>query len=305
MNIQANFENILNIFPEQLKLCFYYLASNEISSITEIRITANCPVIIDYGNDSSYICQNGFTKDINKALKGDRVLIYDILNLVCNNSIYAYDTQIKCGFVTLRGGHRVGVIGTTVYENGEIKTIKNISSLCIRVAKPVDMATRDFISHITDDDYCVKNTVIIGKPKSGKTTLIRSAAKYLATPEKSGRLLKVGIIDERMEIASVYNGECMLDVGVNSFVINGSTKSQGVDIMVRGFSPDVIIMDEVWSGGDLNAVKKAIGAGCKVIFTQHGDGKDINRIFNTFPVEKVIYLEKTKSGHKMVYYDKQ
>ncbi len=305
MNIQANFENILNVFPEKLKLCFYYLTAKQLQDITEIRITVNCPVIIDMGEKSSYICTKGFTDNIDESLKGDRSLVYDILNLVCSNSIYAYDEQLKCGFVTLKGGHRVGVLGSAIYENGEIKTIKNISSLCVRVAKPVDMATKDFIKHITDEQLNVRNTVVIGKPKSGKTTLMRSTAKYLATPEKINKLIKVGIIDERMEIASVYNGECMLDVGVNSFVLNGSAKHQGVDIMVRGFSPDVIIMDEVWSTDDLEAVKKAIGAGCKVIFTQHGDGKNINDIFESLPVEQVIYLEKTHSGHKMVYYTKQ
>lgn len=305
MNIQSSFENILNIFPEKLKMCFYYLSEQEINSIIEIRITSNNPVVVDTVFDTSYICNSGFTKSPKNAFRGDKQLVCDILNLISNNSLYAYDTQLKGGFITLKGGHRVGVIGTAVYENKKIKTIKNISSLCIRIAKSVDMVSKDFISSIISANGNVKNTAVIGKPKSGKTTLIRSLAQYLSTPEKINKIIKVGIIDERMEIASVYNGECMFDVGVNSFVLNGASKSDGVDVMVRGFSPDVIIMDEVWSDEDKKAVDKAIGAGCSVIFTRHGTQKDISKIFETMPVEQAVYLEKANMGHKMTYYNKQ
>ena len=295
-------DSILKILPEPLKSSMVFALQNNIN-LNEIRLTAAKPVIADMGDYCRYFkftkkdmpdLKNIFTNNIKDALIADKKMIECVLSLASDNSLYAFENELKCGFITLKGGHRIGVCGTAVYENSIIKTIKNISSVIIRIAKTFEL-NDDYYANQIFDGTRIKNTVIAGRPKSGKTTILRSTAKYLSDCVFGGncqKIITVGLIDERMEIASVLNGENMLDTGINSFVMNGINKTDGCEFMIRAFSPDVIIMDEIWSENDFDAVKRAIGGGCSVICTCHASYKQAQNILNILPAELCVYIEK-------------
>ena len=300
-----NCEGILKILPEPLKSCVNFVLKSNIG-LNEIRLTAAKPVIADMGDYCIYFkyakkditnLNDIFTNDVKDAAVADKKMIDCVLNLASDNSLYAFEKELKGGFITIKGGHRIGVCGTAVYESNKIKTIKNVSSVIIRIAKTFELNDDCFTDRIFDGCR-VKNTIIAGKPKSGKTTILRSTAKYLSDCAFNGKhkkIIKVGIIDERMEIASVLNGENMLDTGINSFVMNGINKTDGCEFMIRAFSPDVIIMDEIWSENDFNAVKRAIGGGCSVICSCHASYEQAQKILGELPAELCVYIEKSNN----------
>lgn len=294
----SNLETIVNILPQRLKLCFFPLREKQLGAIREIRLTAGKPVIADLNGESSYIGFGGLVSDASDAYIATGEDIYAVLNNVCKSSLYAYENQIRQGFVTLPGGHRVGIAGTGVYSEGELKNIKDICALCIRVASCFNQWGFDAVKRIIRGGS-VADSVIVGMPKSGKTTLVRSVSRALASFERKP-IIKVGIIDQRFEIASSMSGKNMLDTGENSFVVSGVTKAHGTDILVRGFSPDVIIMDEVWSDEDIKAVHLARGAGAKVICTRHGNESAVSNALKELGAELAIYIDE---NHCLKYFE--
>lgn len=198
------------------------------------------------------------------------VTAYDV-NLIVKKisqfSRYAFDEEIRNGFITVRGGHRVGLCGTCVIENGGIKTIRNISSLNIRRASEVIGCSDKVIDQIIGDSS-LNNTIIISPPRCGKTTLLRDLARVL-----SDRFRKnVCVIDERGEIGACSEGVPQLRVGERTDVFDRCPKSSGIMLAIRSLAPDVIICDEIGTEEDMKSIIMARNAGVKIITSIHGFG---------------------------------
>lgn len=282
-------EEILRIMPRFIAEEIVHLNLN--NSITEIRIRSKNKIIV--------ICsKNEFVLNLIASPK----IILDILLNVSKMSIYAIQTDLNNGFVVIRGGHRIGVCGEVVYENGRIKNIKNICSLNIRVARQIFGCADSVMPQIIINGI-FQNTLIVSPPGCGKTTLLRDIIRQISNGIKTLGIngKNVSLIDERGEIASCYEGAPTLDIGIRTDVMSNIDKSTGMSMVIRSMAPDIIATDEIGSAKDILAIKAAILSGVKVIFTMHGDSlksvlenENVKELIDMNVFSKIILLSSGK-----------
>lgn len=253
---------ILKYFPMQIRDCIIKNANCKLKDIREIRIRVNKPVILKtFSND--IVIDN---------VNIDKETISKIFECICGNSIYAFTDEISNGFVTIFGGHRVGISGKPLYKDGKIYNIKDVSSLNFRVARQV-IGAGDKIINLIKKNGIFENTLIISPPGVGKTTVLRDIVRQISN---SG--YEVSLIDERTEIAACFNGIPQNDVGKRTDVMDGVNKDDGIRMMVRSMRPDFVATDEIGTDDDAEAIMYAINSGVKVIATAHGNNiQDLNR----------------------------
>ncbi|KYG30963.1 stage III sporulation protein AA [Alkalihalobacillus trypoxylicola] len=201
-----------------------------------------------------------------------------VLNQLSHYSFYAFEEELKRGYITIRGGHRVGLSGKVILENGQVKSLKEISSFNIRIARQTIGVAERLVSQLYDKEW--KNTLIIGAPQTGKTTLLRDLARVLSEgiPLKKIPPLKVGIVDERSEIAASVKGVPQHQLGHRVDVLDGCPKVEGMMMLIRTMSPDVLIVDEIGKEEDRIAIEEAMHSGVKVMTTAHGHSlEDVKR----------------------------
>ncbi len=239
-------------------------ANYDLEFIYEIRIRRNMPICI---NVAGKYFELRSQRD-KKIVFADKRLIDYILLKATDSSLYCYNNQLKNCFIASVGGLRIGVCGEVVYDdNKSIKTIKNISSLNIRIPHEVVNCSKPIQKFIMNENG-INNCLIISPPCCGKTTFIRDIARIIGS---SGKVLNTLIIDERFEICAGNNGEQSLNVGLYADCMSGSSKNLAFTEGVRSLRPDVIICDELAKKEDVDAVKLAINSGVKVIATAHSD----------------------------------
>lgn len=251
-------DEILRVLPVKI--------ANEVKSfllkdsIQEIRIKVNKPVIINLSSKEVILNSIVTLDDIKQ-----------ILVRVSNYSLYAYEEEIKQGYITIKGGHRIGIAGECVLSQGEVRTIRNISSLNIRICREVKGCSNEVMKFITENNR-VFNTLIVSPPKCGKTTILRDIARNISNGMPINSLMgkKVSIIDERSEIASCFNGVPQLDVGIRSDILDNCLKKDGMIMAIRSLSPDILICDEIGTDGDMEALNMAFNSGVNIIVSIHG-----------------------------------
>ena len=180
--------------------------------------------------------------------------------------------RVRQGFVTLRGGHRVGLCGSVVKRDGQIVTLRDISSLSIRVARSVTGQAVELLPRLVERGVFL-STLILAPPGAGKTTLLRDLVRSLSDGD-AGPPLRVGVADERGEIAALCQGEPQLYVGRHTDVIDGCSKAEGLSILIRGMNPQVAAVDEITDPADVQAITEAAGCGAALIATAHGAGRE-------------------------------
>ena len=258
-------------------------------NIEEIRIRINRPIILKLRNQD--ICINYIVteKDIMQTLEK-----------LCENSLYAYKKQIAEGYITVKGGHRVGITGTGVVEEEKIINIKYISSLNFRIAREVKGCSKNILKEIINQkDNTIYNTIIVAPPGKGKTTMLRDIVRNISNgiQELSFTGKNCGLIDERGEIAACYRGIPQKDVGIRTDIIENVSKEKGIMMLIRSMAPEVIACDEIGSSQDVQAIEKAVISGVKGIFTMHGksiddvkNNKEINKLLEKNILEKIIFI---------------
>ncbi len=251
---------LYNILPEWL----YELINKKFVSeyVYEIRIRINKPIVINYKGKDTILCE---TKDYtNNMILGTSELISYILTVATKQSFYAYNDQIKQCFVTTDTGIRIGICGSVVYNNNAVSTIKNITSINIRISHQVQNCSERIINFLTNGQIA-KNTLIISPPGAGKTTLVRDIVYKLSNEKNIQNIL---VVDERYEIAGL-NQNTLIDIGNYVDVISGCEKSFAFYNALKTMNPKIIVTDEISEEEDINSIKYAIKSGVKVIATAH------------------------------------
>lgn len=194
-----------------------------------------------------------------------------LLNKISHFSIYTLEEELKRGYITIEGGHRVGLAGKVILEQGKVKAIRDISSFNIRIAREKVGIAQTLIPRIYRDGWL--HTMIIGPPQTGKTTLLRDIARIISSGDSGSGLpaSKVGIVDERSEIAGCVNGIPQMTFGNRIDVLDACPKAEGMMMMIRSMSPEVLVVDEIGRLEDAEAIMEAVNAGIKLIMTTHGN----------------------------------
>ncbi|MDQ2085299.1 stage III sporulation protein AA [Herbivorax sp. ANBcel31] len=265
--------DILMFLCNDLKDAFKKANPLELVSLEEIRLRAGKPVMIQNRRGSFFFSREGkITNNRFNLFYASQEHILKTLALISENSIYAFQEEIKNGFLTLKGGHRVGITGRVVLEGGNIKNIKDISGLNIRISKEVTGCSSSVTKYIINDNNQIFNTLLVSPPQCGKTTMLRDITRSISDGiDRMGfRGVKAGIIDERSEIAACHKGVPQKRVGVRTDVLDACPKQLGMAIMLRSMSPDVIVTDEIGGSGDKHSIMQVLNAGIKIISTAHG-----------------------------------
>ncbi len=226
------------------------LPSEIITSLEEIRIRTGSSICIISGGREFVI----------DSIPIDYDIMNRILNSLLNHSYYAYEEELAKGYITIEGGHRVGICGRAVLDRGRVNLIKDISSVNIRCSREIIGIAEPLRSDITD-----RNVLVISPPGCGKTTLLRDITRLLSS---SGR--QVSVCDERSEIAGTYLGQSAYDLGPRTDILDGCPKAEGMMMLIRSMGPDVIVTDEIGRTEDAAAIEAAVCAGINIVASIHG-----------------------------------
>ncbi|MEC0089959.1 stage III sporulation protein AA [Paenibacillus macquariensis] len=273
--------NWLELFPEPIRSLLEQLPSTLLDRLEEIRIREGRPLEINAGGEHHFLTLGGkLTHRVEESYKPGGVETHRLLDRISNHSLYTMEEELRKGFITIPGGHRIGLAGRTVLSGGKVEHLRDISGFNVRIAREICGAADAILPHLIDKkEKRMKHTLILSPPQHGKTTLIRDIARQISSGSYGdstvkGSGMKVGIIDERSEIAGSLRGVPSFDVGPRTDVMDGCPKAEGMMMMIRSMSPEVVIVDEVGRPEDVEAIIEALHAGISVIATAHGSSVD-------------------------------
>ena len=296
---------------EGLRACAATLKNME-----EIRIRIGQPLILLDEKEEWFLSKKGgcLTRECGEAYRATVQDMNDMMVFISRYSLFAFEEEIKNGFITLEGGHRVGLGGQAVCHTGGIQTLRNISCMNIRICHEKKDCARNLIPYLyryPDQKYSsIYNTLIISPPGKGKTTLLRDMVRILSDGTRQHLGLNVSVVDERSEIAGCYQGIPQNDVGMRTDVLDGCPKANGMMFLIRTMSPQVVAVDELGSKEDVAAVAYALNCGCSILGSVHAQGLDelekkpvLGEFVRQGYFERFLVIRQTEDGvrHYQMY----
>ena len=289
-----NYTEILKYFPTKVGQVISKQINNN-QNLEEIRLRASKPIILKFTNVEKVLQGIIETQDILQTLQN-----------ICDNSIYSYQNQICEGFITIKGGHRIGITGSVVISDRKVTNINYISNLNFRIARQIIGCSNNLLKHILDvTNNTIYNTLIISPPGAGKTTILRDTIRRISNgiEDINFKGKNIGIVDERGEIAAMYKGVPQNDIGIRTDVLDNIKKSEGMKMVIRSMSPDIIVADEIGSKEDVEAINYGVCCGIKGIFTAHGSSLEdlnlnpaISELIKKQIFERLVFLNKKQKG---------
>ncbi len=290
----SGFEDVSRYLPQRIIQALDNVSNDIKHTATEIRLRAEKPIIIETFKKKFYLCLMGesYIDSMQNIVVSTKEIQETFIKL-CESSVYSFKQEIENGFITIKNGHRVGIVGTLYAKESP----RFISGLNIRLAGQ-QLGCSLKLSETLVKRGCF-STLIVGQPLSGKTTVLRDLVRALASEQF---MKKVVVIDERSEIAACYKGVETMNLGIHTDILNGYSRKKGFEIATRTLSPDIIACDEIGSPDDVSAVVKAKHSGIDVIASAHA--KDLADIMLNPNIRELIYnkcfdyicvLEKTYS----------
>lgn len=258
-------DTIKQLLPDSIQSIINETPPSLIHKLEEIRIRVNRPLELIVEGKPYYPIKNNQRHIVTMAES------VHFMNKLSNFSLYAFEEELKRGYITIRGGHRVGLAGKVTIEQGKVKAIKEIGSYNIRIAREKIGVVENYIPYLYENRWL--NTLIIGAPQTGKTTLLRDMARTISKGNHRYRIAsqKVAIVDERSEIAGSVKGVPQHQLGDRVDVLDACPKAEGMMMMIRSMSPDVIIVDEIGRQEDCDAIIEALNAGVQMMMTVHAN----------------------------------
>lgn len=280
----------------RLTRIFASLEEREKERIREIRLRSRRPVTVITERGTEFISASGRLTQVysDLTLKTDEREIEEIFRRLCGYSVHSFKDAINKGYITLAGGHRAGVAGTAVCENGRVTAVRDICAINLRIAREI----RGAANNIYRNEFLrgLNSVIIAGPPSSGKTTILRDLVRCFSGAD-SGEIYKTFVCDERGEIAACVSGVEQNDMGINSDIITSYPKADGIMIGLRSFSPDIIVCDEIATEEEACAIEAGLNSGVHFVLSIHArDERELKikpilkRLLMTGAFSKVILL---------------
>lgn len=264
-------EEILRIFPDYMRER-WKAAADRADILQEIRLRVGREVLLLMENKEFYLSESGQVIDNQrKAYYITETDMEAILNHICDYSVYAFSDEIRQGFLTIPGGHRVGLAGQVILqEGGAIRNMKHIGYMNIRISHEIKGAADIVLPYIYENGR-LENLLLISPPGCGKTTLLRDIIRQISDGSRYGEGMNVAVVDERSEIAGSYLGKPQNDVGMRTDILDACPKVLGMMMLIRSMAPRAVAVDELGCEEDMKAVNQVIQCGSRIIATVHGD----------------------------------
>lgn len=259
MEQPKGFMQVQRYFSERLRQALEKIPDKD--RVQEIRLRSGRPLSITHPGKTYFVSDNGgLSANPAAGLLMDRSDIEAVFKAVCEYSVHSFQRELAQGFITVFGGHRVGICGSAVLHGNEIDTLKYIAGLNFRIARQLFGCADEIMKRIGTEPQSI---LLAGAPSSGKTTVLRDLCRQLGTAHR------LSIVDERGEIAAVYQGVPQNDVGCCTDVLDGYPKESGILTAIRVLSPEIAAVDEIGGTEDCTALEHSMHAGVKIIATAH------------------------------------
>lgn len=290
-------ESIMRILPQSVREIFCH-AEIAMEKLQEIRLRVEEPLCVLYEGKEFFVNHAGRMQG---GIQGTYLVsakdIRETMEYISSYSLYAFEEEMRQGYITVRGGHRVGVAGRAIGEKGSVKNLKNISFLNIRLAHEVK-GCADIVLPYMRCQNRIHHTLLISPPRCGKTTLLRDLIRQLSDGENNYDGMNVGVVDERSEIGACYMGKPQNDLGCRTDVLDGCPKVEGMMMLVRSMAPQVIAVDEIGSRADVEAMAYVMNCGIRLLATVHGNSIEdlqnkpvLGRMIRERMFERYVLLE--------------
>lgn len=294
-----DFYRVQNYFSKPLQQALNPWLKTEMK-IEEIRLRVNRPLFIRCNGKEYMINYQGkIVKKEEEAIRLSSNELQEIFLKMSEYSFYAYEDEIRQGYLTTKEGCRVGICGKVVCDGEKVRTIHHISSLNIRFPYENKGCSKWLLPYILSENL-VGHTLIISPPMCGKTTLLRDLIRQLSDGESHIEGKTVGVVDERGEICACHLGAPQNDMGKKTDVLDSCPKVVGMMMLVRTMSPEIIAIDEVGSKKEFDAMVYAMNCGCSILATAHG-----NHLQEVLQKNKAILEEKESFFQRYIVLSKK
>ena len=283
-------QQLSNIFPTRLRSALSPILADS-PRLQEIRLRSGKPLILNSRRRETFLTESGAcTTELAKALTVTEQEVQQTLELAGTYSLYAYEDELRQGYLTLPGGHRLGVAGKVITEGESVRNIRHLSSLNLRISHQVKGCADGVLPWLYGPEGPF-HTLIISPPRCGKTTLLRDLIRQISDGCLGLRGCTVGVVDERSEIGGSYQGIPQNDLGIRTDILDACPKAEGMMMLVRSMAPEVLAVDELGRPEDVKAMETALYCGCRILATVHGNSiEDIEKkpLLKRFLTEKIF-----------------
>lgn len=269
MKTTENLRHAAEYLPAAVRQSVQRLDTAAASRVQEIRLRAGRPVCLTLSGNSALLAPDGsITRNPAAALIPSQEELMHSLQAVMSYSVHSHQSDLASGFVTIRGGCRVGICGTAVRQGSTIQSVRSISSMSFRIAGEFPGVASSVFQQVGGTG----GILAAGAPGSGKTTFLRDYCRLL------GDRHRTALVDERGELAAVWHGIPQHDVGLMTDVLDSYPRAQGILTALRVMTPEHIICDELSDAEDVTAVLAAAGSGAQLTASVHaGSFEELSR----------------------------
>lgn len=308
----GNRQTFIQMFPQNMGTVLGKLNLNY-EKLQEIRMRADRPLSVRWDGKEYFVKAGGeatIYKEDGYVINTQEIT--QTMEYISGYSLYAYEEELKQGFLTIQGGHRVGVAGKVLLEHGKVKNIRHIAFLNIRLCHEVQGCADELLPYIMEDDK-VYSTLLISPPGAGKTTILRDMIRQVSDGTGNGTGKNVGVVDERSELAGSYYGIPQNDLGSRTDILDGCPKAEGMMMMIRSMAPEVLAVDEIGTEEDMNAIRCAACCGCQIFATAHGSSVEdisshpyLGQVYQEQIFDRYVLLNRNyHTGQIAAVYDRE